>query len=113
MTDDNPIRGNERQRRNQIIKLEGFSECPWCKALPGQPHEPGCRIERCSVCGGLRFRCRQDNPSGREDSCPSHDRAFARWTGIIPGEAEAYYMSADTEEFVNKYKAMFFIKPKI
>lgn len=59
----------------ELIKLEN---CHDCGAKPGQVHDSGCDVERCSVCGGKWIGC----------GCKGHDRYFARWTGIWPGYAE-------------------------
>ena len=58
--------------------IAGLPSC-MCGAKPGAPHESGCDVERCSVCGGQKLKC----------ECKGHDPQFARWTGLWPGEAEA------------------------
>lgn len=55
-----------------------------CGAKPGRPHNPGCGVERCSVCGGQFAAC-GCSPKDRA----KHDPVFARWTGVWPGYAEA------------------------
>lgn len=61
---------------------EPLKDCHDCGVTPGRPHEPGCDVERCSVCGLQRMTC----------GCEGHDPAFARWTGIWPGKAEIEYL---------------------
>ncbi|MEU4511749.1 hypothetical protein AB0G05_19835 [Nonomuraea wenchangensis] len=52
--------------------------CPDCAAEPGQPHQLGCDVARCPVCGVQRL------------SCSVHEGAelFSIWTGRWPGAAE-------------------------
>jgi hypothetical protein len=51
--------------------------CPECKALIGEPHRPGCDVERCTACRGQRLLC----------DCLGHDPIAACWTGEWPGAA--------------------------
>jgi hypothetical protein len=77
-------------------------DCHDCGAAPGEIHGEGCDTERCSVCGEQRLCC----------DCEGHDKAFARWTGIWPGKAEAEYLGVDLNTFDIKFSDLFFIKPK-
>ncbi|MCK4814333.1 hypothetical protein KA005_01070 [bacterium] len=84
--------------------LEGLKKCHDCGAKPGEIHQDGCDTERCSVCGEQRLCC----------DCEGHDKAFARWTGIWPGYAEAQLLNLDLNQFALKgYEKIFFIKPII
>lgn len=82
--------------------LPGLKTCHDCGAKPGEIHQDGCDTERCSVCGGQRLQC----------DCEHHDKEFARWTGIWPGEAEAKLLGIDLNEFARQgYEQIFFVKP--
>ena len=76
--------------------------CHDCSAEPGKVHGDNCNVERCSVCGGQRLGC----------GCKGHDKKFARWTGIWPGDAEAEYLGIDLNELAVKYGKIFYVKPK-
>lgn len=52
--------------------------CYDCGVLPGEPHQSGCDIERCSVCHRQRLIC------GHKQHQPSK----AIWTGEWPGKTE-------------------------
>lgn len=84
------------------ITVDGLPLCYDCGATPGTPHANGCYVERCSVCGGQRIQCR----------CKGHDRAFARWTGIWPGAAEATELGIDLNTLaLSGIYRVFFVKP--
>ncbi len=76
-----------------------LTDCYDCGAKPGQRHAEGCDVERCSVCGGQRLQC----------DCESHDKDFAKWTGIWPGQAEADYLGIDLND-MEEYRNIFYIK---
>ncbi|HCY77730.1 MAG TPA: hypothetical protein DHV28_17600 [Ignavibacteriales bacterium] len=83
--------------------LPGLKICHDCGAKPGEIHKENCDVERCSVCGGQRLTC----------DCEGHDKEFARWTGLWPGEAEATLLGIDLNELARiGYERIFFIKPK-
>lgn len=81
-----------------------LKNCPSCGVVSGKRHENNCTVERCSVCGTQRYSC----------ECNGHDRSFARWTGIWPGEAEAHYLGLDglNELYTTELYKVFFVKPK-
>jgi hypothetical protein len=83
--------------------MKMLTTCPDCGVLPGNPHDPNCDVERCSVCGGQRFG----------DNCEGHDPLFARWTGIWPGSAEAEYLGTDLNGlYKQQLNKVFFVKPQ-
>lgn len=83
-----------------------LQDCHDCGAKPGQVHTvDGCDVERCSVCGGQRLQCDRTE-------CADHDAAFARWTGLWPGDAESKALGVDLNDFHTEgYYKKFFIKP--
>jgi hypothetical protein len=52
--------------------------CPDCNVEPGEEHQPGCDVERCSVCKGQFISCGHDD----------HDPSKTKWDGEWPGTAE-------------------------
>ncbi len=88
------------------IELEN---CPDCDAAPGQPHNDGCDVERCSVCGLQWLSC----------ECEGHDPLFSRWTGLWPGEGECLALKWTTQSGLpdlNRFYSsglheIFFVKP--
>lgn len=68
--------------------MSDLCKCHDCGVKPGKPHKDGCDVERCSVCTGQRLQC----------NCEGHDAAFARWTGIWPGYAEAQLLGIDLNQ---------------
>jgi len=82
--------------------LMRLKDCNDCGVKPGQPHQIGCDVERCSVCGHQRLSC----------GCSGHDKLFARWTGLWPGHAESKLFGIDLNEFYTMgYYKTFFVKP--
>lgn len=86
--------------------MNTLRKCGDCGAKPGQPHDPNCDVQRCSVCGGQRLQC---DPT----ECVDHDPLFARWTGIFPGMAEAEYLGITLNQLVaSGVNLTFFVKPR-
>jgi hypothetical protein len=52
-----------------------LAACPACAAAISEPHERGCDIERCSVCGEQWLLCQ----------CFEHNPLLEIWTGRWPG----------------------------
>lgn len=81
----------------------GLETCPDCGVFPGKEHKENCDVERCSACGNQRLQCR----------CRSHDKKFARWNGIWPGEAESKLLGITLNDlYTHNYYKIFFMKPK-
>ena len=93
---------NRLEQREDVMTNE-IRNCPDCNALPGQIHMDNCDVERCSVCGGQRFL----------DDCENHNKAFARWTGIWPGAAEASYLGINLNDLYKQgIEQYLFVEPK-
>lgn len=99
--------------------LEKSHNCNQCGTKPGQAHESGCDIERCSICGGQYISCVCGDDKFLRNQ---HDPLFARWSGFYPGTLECIglgmivkmgeYTSADLNEFYRlKLHKQFFVKP--
>lgn len=57
-----------------------IDNCHDCQVFVGEPHEEGCDVARCSVCGGQRLQCEGDQ------ACAAGDGGV--WTGEWPGDLE-------------------------
>lgn len=94
---------NEYHYKIKKPEQETLTNCPDCNVKPGQPHNPGCDVERCSVCGNQKLGCH----------CKGHDIDFARWTGLWPASAESAMLGIDLNEFYRQnFHKIFFVKPK-
>lgn len=65
--------------------------CGDCGVQPGQPHVPGCDVERCKNCGWQAIGC--DCPSPEGEYASTLDGTFGEWkftiwTGRWPGKVE-------------------------
>ena len=60
--------------------MSGTKHCPDCSVAPGSPHDPGCDVERCPLCGGQAIQC--DHEHDFEGAAP------IPWTGLWPGTLE-------------------------
>jgi hypothetical protein len=73
-----------------IFIEEPLTNCHDCAAKPGQIHQDGCDVERCSVCGFQRLSC----------SCKEgHDKEFAKWTGHWPGSDICHELRINLNDF--------------
>lgn len=84
--------------------MSTLKNCYDCGAKPGRPHKDNCDLERCSVCGEQCSQC----------DCRGHDKAFARWTGFLPGAIESEKLGISLDEFYRQgFSEIFFVKPKV
>ena len=91
--------------------MEYLRNCPDCGVKPGEVHQNGCDVERCSVCGWQRLSCELDGKC-RNDCEGEHDSKFARWTGLWPGSVEAEALGLDLNQFHSEnLHIIFFKKP--
>jgi len=56
------------------------AQCPDCATAPGQAHDDGCDVARCTECGNQRISCRHGDDSIGWGQI---------WTGQWPGDADA------------------------
>lgn len=59
-------------------KAEATRHCPDCNAAPGEAHEHGCDVARCTTCKGQAL------------SCGCDDTGEDVWDGLWPGTKECY-----------------------
>jgi len=84
--------------------MNKLRNCPDCGVKPGEVHETGCDVERCSICGNQWLMCGHKK----------NDKQFSHWTGIWPGGVEADYLGIDLNEFYKQgYEQIFFVKPAL
>ena len=89
-----------------------LDNCPDCGVSAGSIHLESCDIEHCSNCGLQRISC----------NCPTklHDKSFAYWSGLYPGEAECFALGFITPEQMPDFNKLystglykkFFCKPR-
>lgn len=61
-------------------ELENSGNCHDCGVKPGDKHDEGCDVARCTSCGGQRLGCDCEDGVGETDV----------WTGLWPGVKECY-----------------------
>ena len=59
-----------------MIQERELVDCPDCGVAPGEPHEDGCDIPYCTVCGSQRLACHLLG-----DDCAGHDPRANVWEG--------------------------------
>jgi len=64
----------------EVVAFVHEAHCPGCDVAPGKPHEAGCDVERCSVCGWQKLSCHEHEETHIPESVP--------WTGEWPGKPE-------------------------
>ena len=66
--------------------LDPAERCPDCQVVPGQVHEVGCDVARCTLCGWQRLSC--EHRDSLDDGEYYSDKAWSTWTGRWPGDLE-------------------------
>ncbi len=72
------VRYDQRRHPEEFEAVE--QHCPVCGSRMYAPHDDGCPIAKCSVCGGDKIKC----------TCKDHDPTFYPWLGTLPGRFEAF-----------------------
>jgi hypothetical protein len=82
---EQPARCRKQARTNVRCRPGGrplIANCPDCDVAIGEPHRPGCDVERCSVCYGQRLLC----------GCVGHEPLEVVWEGEQPGAAACRFL---------------------
>jgi hypothetical protein len=80
-----PAPCRKRARTNARCRPGGrpwIANCPDCSVAIGEPHGPGCDVERCSVCYGQKLFC----------DCVGHEPLEVVWEGEEPGAAACRFL---------------------
>ena len=92
-----------KKKQTPICQTVELDNCFSCKVVAGKIHKKKCDIERCSECGGQKLSC----------ECTNHDKQFAFWKGIWPGELECKALNMDLNTFyMTGMHKIFFVKPQ-